>query len=97
MVERMWTALQASAEARFYSQADWERARLELWHANSLLTADKPIPAASWAQVQRGLSDMLVSPAEKRRTGIELQPPDRDADEDAAVLQIAKYQGKLGN
>jgi len=38
---------------------------------------------------------MLISPAEKRRCAIEVRPPGRDADEDAAILQIAKYQKTL--
>ena len=37
---------------------------------------------------------MLISPADKRRAGIELKAA-ADADEDAAVLQMAKYQDVL--
>jgi hypothetical protein len=95
MVVRMWDALQTSAEARFYSAADWERVRLELWHANVLLTSGKPIVGNSWAAVQHGLNAMLISPAEKRRCAIELKPTDSDPDEDAAVSMTAKYQQKL--
>jgi hypothetical protein len=95
MVERMWTALQTSAEARFYSEADWERARFELLYANKLLTSDEPITGAAWATVQHGLSAMLISPAEKRRAGIELKPPVVDPDEIAAVSMMSGYRDKL--
>jgi hypothetical protein len=95
MVERMWEALQTSAEARFYSAADWERARLELWHANALLTSDQPITANAWGAVQHGLTALLISPAEKRRCAIELKPPVPDTDEIAAVSMMSRYQGKL--
>jgi hypothetical protein len=95
LVASMWEVAQTSAEARFYSEADWARLRLELWHMNALLTSGKPIGANSWAAVQHGLNAMLISPAEKRRAAIELKPPDRDADEDAAILTLAKYQDKL--
>src|SRR6478736_5274218 len=88
----MWTTAQTSAEAQFWTESDWARLRLEMWHANGLLTSGKPISPSSWRQVQHGLSDMLISPAAKRRVGIELKPPVVDADEDVAVLQIAKYQ-----
>ncbi len=95
LVKSMWDALQSSAEARFYSAADWERARFELWHANELLTSGKPIGANSWARVQCGLSAMLISPAEKRRAAIEVRPVGPDADTEAAVSMVGKYQQKL--
>ena len=95
MVERMWTVLQTSAESRFYSAADWERARFELWFANVALTSGKPITAQTWAMIQHGLNAMLISPADKRRAAIELKPAGPDPDPDAAVLTIAKYRDKL--
>jgi hypothetical protein len=95
LVARLWVTLQTSAEARFYSPADWQRASLELLHVNELLTSGKPIPAASWAQVQHGMNALLISPAEKRRCGIELKPPIDDPDENASVLQMVTYQSVL--
>ena len=95
LIASMWAALQTSAEAQFYSAADWQRARLELWHANALLTSGKPIGANSWAMVQHGLNAMLISPAEKRRVAIELKPPVPDTDEIAAVSMMSKYRDKL--
>jgi hypothetical protein len=96
LVTGLWTALQTSAESRFYSAADWERARFELWHANALLTSGKPIPGNAWAAVQHGLNAMLVSPAEKRRCAIELKPPGPDdPDEIAAVSMMSTYKSKL--
>ena len=95
LVERMWVALQTSAEARFYSAGDWERARMELYFANELLCSGKPIGANAWARVQCGLNAMLVSPAEKRRAAIEVRPVGPDADTEAAVSMVGKYQQKL--
>ena len=95
LVAGLWTALQTSAESRFYSAADWERARFELWYANALLTSGKPIPGNAWAAVQHGLSALLISPAEKRRCAIELKPPVADSDEIAAVSMMSKYRDKL--
>jgi hypothetical protein len=65
------TGVQTSAEARFYSEADWARLRLELWNANELLSSGKPITGNAWATVQHGLNAMLISPAEKRRCVVE--------------------------
>lgn len=95
LVVRLWAALQSSAESRFYSTADWERVRFELWHANELLTSGKPIGANSWNAVQHGLSALLVSPAEKRRCGIELKPPGVDVDEVGAIAMMGTYRSKL--
>ena len=95
LIERMWTALQTSAESRFFSEADWVRARMELWNANAAMTSGKPIPGNVRAQVQHGLSDMLVSPAAKRRCAIELKPPVPDLDEIAAVSMMGTYRDKL--
>ena len=55
----------------------------------------RPINAAVWSAIQDGLAAMLVSPADKRRVGIEVKPVGNDADADAAILTIAKYQEKL--
>ena len=94
LVVDMWNALQDSAESRFYSEADWERVRFELWHANVVLTGDK-IAANSWAQIQHGLTELLISPAAKRRAAIELKPTIPDRDEIAAVSMMSRYQSKL--
>ena len=49
----------------------------------------------AWGAVQSALNELLVSPADKRRAGIELQAAASDPDEDAAVLQLAKYHDVL--
>ena len=96
IIERLWDVLAVSAEAKFYSAADWERVRLELWFGNTILTGDK-VGAMAWATFQSGLSELLISPADKRRAGIELKPPVADPDEEAAVVQLAQYQAALNS
>ena len=91
----MWKALANSVESQFYSDADWERARMELWYMNGLLTGERPLTAPAWSTVQKGLSELLVSPADKRRAGIALQKAAVDEDENAAVSMTARYQQKL--
>ena len=95
LVVGLWEAVQESAEAAFYSEADWARLAMELWHADTVLTNPKGINANSWAAVQHGLTELLISPAAKRRCAIVLKPPVDDPDEHAAVLQIARYQAVL--
>jgi len=94
LVADMWAALGRSIEAQFYSAADWERARWELWHANSLIEFGVA-QASSWTAVQAGLSALLVSPADKLRAGIELRQAVVDPDEVAADAMLAEFQHEL--
>lgn len=95
IVQKLWDVLGESAEAKFYSAADWQRVRLELYFASYTLNSEK-ISSMAWAAVQSGLSELLISPADKRRAGIELKPKAADPDEEAAVVQLAQYQAALG-
>lgn len=95
LVTDMWSALGKSVEGQFFSHADWQRARLELYFINEQLFAEK-IGAQAWQAVQAGLSALLVSPADKRRAGIELKKAAADPDEEAAVVQLQQYREALG-
>lgn len=95
LITDMWNAVQESSEARFYSDADWERLRLELWYANRAMTAGRPASGPTWAAIQHGLTELLISPAAKRRAAIELQARGPDTDEVAAVSMIGQYRSKL--
>lgn len=90
----LWSALAPSVEGQFYSGADWERARMEMWHADKLLRSGQPT-ANQWATLQRGLDELLISPAVKRRAGVELKPSSVDADEVAAVSIVGRYHDKV--
>lgn len=96
IVQALWDVLGESVEAKFYSPADWQRVRLELFYASHTLSSGK-ISSMAWTAVQSGLSELLVSPADKRRAGIELQPKTADPDEEAAVVQLAEYQSALNS
>lgn len=95
LVRDMWKALADSVESQFFSHADWQRARWELWFANGLLTGERPLTAPAWSIVQRGLSELLISPADKRRAGIALQQAGVNVDVVAADEQIARYKTVL--
>lgn len=95
LVRDMWKALATSVEGEFFSDADWQRARLETWYLNQILTGAIELTAPAWQRVQTGLSELLISPADKRRAGIALQKAGVDADEVAAVSMIGKYRQSL--
>ena len=68
LVADLWAALAQSVESSFYSAADWQRARMEMFYANELIRNGQP-SANQWGAVQHTLSELLVSPAVKRRDG----------------------------
>lgn len=93
-IRDLWNALQISAEAKFYSDADWHRVRIELAFGDQLvarLRAGEQVSAQKWQQFQNALTELLVSPAAKRRAGIETQPPvdPQGQQADAKILELA--------
>src|SRR5262245_9595404 len=90
LIQNLWNSLKTSVESKFYSEADWDRVRLELFHGNKLLKRAQ-ISANAWSAFQAGLNDLLISPADKRRAGIEILAA-VDPDAEAAVAQMAAYR-----
>ena len=90
----LWDTVQSSCEAAFYSDADWQRLRWELWFANRVMSTGRQPSGHTWSAVQSGMNELLLSPAVKRRAGIEMKP-DVDADKAAADEQIVRYKQRL--
>jgi len=95
LVVGLWAVLGSSVEGQFYSGADWQRARWELWYANEVMTTGQVPSANQWTTIQRGLDELLVSPAVKRRAGIELRRKGIDADVLAVDEMVDKYKRSL--
>ncbi len=95
LIADMWTAVQESVEARFFSEADWERLRFELCNANQAMTGPRPPSGHAWGAIQHGLNELLLSPAIKRRVAIEVKPSGPDEDAVAAVSMLGKYRQSL--
>jgi hypothetical protein len=51
LVVDLWAALGSSVEGRFYSAADWQRARWELWYASTVMTASQVPAANQWTAI----------------------------------------------
>jgi hypothetical protein len=94
LIASKWDTVQHSCEAAFFSETDWERLRLELWFANHTMASGRPSGQA-WIAIQHGLNEMLLSPAIKRRAGIEVTSQSVDTDEVAAVSMVGKYRQVL--
>lgn len=95
MIRDLWVAVQGSAEAPFYSDADWRRLRLELSYGNQLMMSGRIPGAQAWATFQAGLNELMISPAVKRRAGVDLKPVGADPDEVAAEAAVADAQRAL--
>jgi hypothetical protein len=95
LVVNLWSVLGRSVEAQFYSAANWQRARWELWYANTVMTAGQVPSVNVWTTIQRGLDELLVSPAVKHRAGIELRRKGVDADVVTAGEMVGKYKRSL--
>ena len=95
LIVSLWNAVHVSCENAFYSDTDWQRLRLELWHANREMASGRP-SANEWSAIQSGLNEMLLSPAVKRRAGIEVKPPQgADGDVMAADRILDGYKRTL--
>jgi hypothetical protein len=92
LIASLWDTVRESCEAAFYAQADWQRLRLELWYANHTMASGQP-SANAWSAIQCGLNEMLLSPAVKRRAGIELRPHGADANKAASL--VGRYRQQL--
>ena len=91
LIAGLWEQLRHSVEPKFYSAADWQRVRIELHYGNQLLSCRRIPGAQAWSAFQSGLNTLLVSPADKRRAGVEMKPVGEDEDEvaaDRAVLAL---------
>ena len=94
LITSLWDTVQQSCESAFYSELDWHRLRLELWFANHTMASGRPT-ANAWSAIQSGLTELLLSPAVKRRAGIEVRPQTADEDADAAVSILGRYRQSL--
>lgn len=91
MVEDLYMALTASVEAKYYSEADWQRVRLECFNINMHLLSGRVPGAQAWTAIQAGLNDLMVSPIEKRKLGIELGACEEDPDQVATISAMSDY------
>ena len=62
LIASLWDTVQESCEAAFYSDCDWVRLRLELWHANREMASSRP-SAQAWEAIQHGLNEMSCGEA----------------------------------
>lgn len=82
----LYSALIASAQAKYFEPSDWAYARFCLHFADKLLKQARP-SGQVLATVHSMMSDLLVSEGSRRRFRIEIERADEGADNN--VLDIA--------
>ena len=92
LIASMWKPCSRRASPCFTARADWARLRLELWYCNFTMASGRPSGSA-WEAVQHGLNELLLSPAVKRRAGIEVRPQGVDADAELRMKWSASTSG----
>lgn len=72
LVADWYTALSAGPEARFYTAAMWQRARIVAKMLDGVLASGRP-SSQMYAALQSDMKSLLVDAGELRRLGIEVQ------------------------
>lgn len=88
VVEAWFAALSDGPEARFYSPAMWQRARVTAHMLSQVLESGRP-SSQMYVALQNDMKALLVDAGELRRLGIEVQ-----ADEPAAVADVIDWRAR---
>jgi hypothetical protein len=91
----VYEALKDSTESRYFTPAVWQRARVNTYVLSKLLESSR-MSSQMYAAVQADWKDLLLSPAEQRRLGIEVQAAEVDEDEEAADATVTSLVSRLG-
>jgi hypothetical protein len=90
-----YAALVVSPEARFFTPAVWERARVNVLVLSRLLRSSR-MSSQMYAAVQADWKSLLVDPAEQRRLGIEVQAAGVDPAVERAAATVTDLRSRLG-
>lgn len=96
VAQSLFDSIASSPEAQFFTPAVWQRARVHTHLLSRLLNSDRP-SAQMYAALQGDWQALLISPAEQRRLGIEVQRVVEDTDEDAAAATVLSLAAKLND
>jgi len=94
----MYNSLRKSGQATYFEPSDWQTARLAAEATSRLLNMDK-LSAMLMAAIDGMWQRLLMTEADRRRLGIELEKPDdgaAQAEYDAKVARMAAYRRKTG-
>lgn len=91
VVAEWYAALADGPEARYYTPAMWQRARIVAQMLDGVLTSSRP-SAQMYTALQQDMKALLVDAGELRRLGIEVQADEAAGDVDTSnVVDWSKY------
>lgn len=91
---RLWESLALSGQARFYEPSDWAFA-YSLMDDLTYYKKGAKRSGQMLASIYAAMSSLLVSEADRRRVGIELDRKTSEELESAGVAEMKKWQEKL--
>lgn len=97
LAESLYEAIKTSPEAQFFTPAVWQRARISTQVLSNALNAGGKMSAIMYSALQSDWKDFLISPADQRRLGIEVQRADTgpDLEEEWLVAKLDDYRHRL--
>lgn len=88
LVSSFWRVLRSSeVDTSFWTAADWQRARVTMWFLDKQLKRPGPTGAQAMDSIMKQFDALLVSPAEKRRLGIEIKAHDDALPPEVAIME----------
>lgn len=93
LVASWFAALERGPEARFYTPAVWQRARIVAVMLSKVLESGRP-SSQMYAALQSDMKSLLVDPGELRRLGIEVQAADEPVGGDNVIDYRARVSAR---
>lgn len=90
----IYEALKNSPESTYFTEAVWQRARVSAYVLSKQLYSGR-VSSQMYQAIQADWKDMLISPAEQRRLGIEVRAAKDDSEESAAVVRLRALDDDL--
>lgn len=96
--KRIYRSLKNSGQTSFWQDSDWEYARFAMEQLSLALhtAGDRPLRAGQMAEINRMMTELMVTEPARRRARIELQHAsdnDASAGPDATVTALSDYSG----
>lgn len=94
IAKRLYNSLKLSGQSQFFEASDWATAVLAAEATSRLLTSDK-LSAMLMAAIDGMWQRLLMTEADRRRLGVELEKPKEDTAAAAAVSDLDAYRSRL--
>lgn len=95
LVSSFWNSLGKSAvDTSSWTAAEWQRARISMWMLDGHLKGRRAMGAQAMDSIMKQLDSLLISPAEKRRLGIEIVAHEAELPPEVAIMADYRDRAK---